>query len=62
MKWIELAQIVSSLFKTMIHHWVPYKIREFIDQMRDCELLNIVTLPCETLVTRQFVYISITQQ
>jgi len=61
MKWIELAQIVSSLFKTMIHRGVPYKIREFIDLMRDCELLNIDTLPWETLVTRQFVCISIPQ-
>ena len=62
MKWTELAEIISSLVKTMIHHGVTYKIKEFFDLMRDCELLNINTLPRETLVTRQFVCISIPQQ
>ena len=54
MKWIELAQIVSSLVKTMIHHGVQYKIKEFIGLIKDCEQMNIDILPWETLVTRQF--------
>ena len=51
MKWIKLAQIVSSLLKTMTHHEVPYKIGEFSDLTRDCELLNFDTVPWKTLVT-----------
>lgn len=58
MNWIKLAQVVNSLLKTMIHRGVTYKIRECIDLMRDYEL-NVGTLLRETLVTRQFVCISI---
>jgi hypothetical protein len=47
----KLAHIVSSLVKTMIQHGVPYKIGEFNDLMRDCELLNIDRLPWETHFT-----------